>query len=150
MLLDTFFFVLFDPVLFILLNTNNIMLLFDHHSYHLASWIPHASSPGFFFLKKKGLLFMRIIISFSPLLKFSLLPCPNEMAFNFYLLFADMAGAAPEGSQFDARQYDARMNELYCLLLTILGFCFTLGSFALCMNSCIFVIIITSYNVFLL
>ena len=29
---------------------------------------------------------------------------------------ADMAGVAPEGSQFDARQYDAKMNELYYVL----------------------------------
>jgi len=30
----------------------------------------------------------------------------------FSLQFAIMAGLAPEGSQFDARQYDAKMNEL--------------------------------------
>lgn len=28
------------------------------------------------------------------------------------LFFADMAGLAPEGSQFDAHQYDAKMKEL--------------------------------------
>lgn len=27
-------------------------------------------------------------------------------------IFSVMAGAAPEGSQFDARQYDAKMQEL--------------------------------------
>lgn len=31
-----------------------------------------------------------------------------------------MAGLAPEGSQFDARQYDAKMNELYYFLIFIL------------------------------
>ena len=31
--------------------------------------------------------------------------------FKYGLLFAVMAAAAPEGSQFDARQFDAKMNE---------------------------------------
>lgn len=30
----------------------------------------------------------------------------------FSLQIAIMAGVAPEGSQFDARQYDSKMNEL--------------------------------------
>ena len=29
-----------------------------------------------------------------------------------FFLFAGMAGVAPEGSQFDGRQYDTKMNEL--------------------------------------
>lgn len=32
--------------------------------------------------------------------------------FTEFLLFVVMAGLAPEGTQFDARQYDAKMNEL--------------------------------------
>lgn len=31
--------------------------------------------------------------------------------FKYGLLFVVMAAAAPEGSQFDARQYDAKMDE---------------------------------------
>ena len=27
-------------------------------------------------------------------------------------LFTDMAGLAPEGAQFDAKQYDSKMNEM--------------------------------------
>ena len=30
----------------------------------------------------------------------------------YLFLCTAMAGAAPEGSQFDARQFDAKMNEL--------------------------------------
>ena len=41
-------------------------------------------------------------------------------SFSYTLLFADMAGLAPEGSQFDARQYDAKLNELYYFSLFIL------------------------------
>ena len=34
------------------------------------------------------------------------------------LIYADMAGVAAEGTQFDTRQYDAKMNEL-CVLFII-------------------------------
>ncbi|KAF9618232.1 hypothetical protein IFM89_000867, partial [Coptis chinensis] len=34
----------------------------------------------------------------------------------FVILFIYMAGLAPEGSQFDGRQYDSKMNDLYVLL----------------------------------
>lgn len=31
----------------------------------------------------------------------------------YFLLIAVMAGLAPEGAQFDARQYDAKMSDLW-------------------------------------
>lgn len=52
------------------------------------------------------------------------------MALIVSLLFADMAGMAAEGSQFDARQYDSKMNELYLVLFIIIVLCFTASSFA--------------------
>lgn len=39
------------------------------------------------------------------------------------LIFSVMAGVAPEGSQFDARQYDAKMSELYVFLSSSLSSC---------------------------
>lgn len=39
-------------------------------------------------------------------------------------LVADMSGMAAEGSQFDARQYDSKMNELYCVFPFPLYFVF--------------------------
>lgn len=38
----------------------------------------------------------------------------SEIKFNFeqHFLFPVMAGQAPEGSQFDARQFDSKMNDL--------------------------------------
>lgn len=36
------------------------------------------------------------------------------------ILCADMAGMAPEGSPFDARNYDAKMNDLYVSIHPIL------------------------------
>lgn len=45
------------------------------------------------------------------LTKFS--PSLSVLVFYYLLCIADMAGLAPQGSQFDVGQYDAKMNELY-------------------------------------
>ena len=36
----------------------------------------------------------------------------SRLTYGYNLLCTDMAGLAPEGSQFDARQFDAKMTEL--------------------------------------
>ena len=38
-------------------------------------------------------------------------PCFLAYIFPYFVLAA-MAGLAPEGSQFDSRQYDSKMNEM--------------------------------------